>query len=118
GVASWQWLFLVNLPVCLGALVAGYLILPSKPGTGRRFDFPSALLNAVAFGCLILAVSGINDGNNALPTVTHFALAAIAFVLLVLRQLAGEAPLLPVALFRTRLFSLSTAAAICSFIAQ
>ncbi len=117
-VASWQWLFLVNIPVCIVVFLAGSLNLPSRAGSGRRFDFLSAVLNAFAFGFLISAVSNLGHQGNVLLVIGQFAIALIAFVALTLRQLNREAPLLPIDLLRNRVFTQSIVAAICSFIAQ
>ncbi|MBC7801636.1 MAG: MFS transporter, partial [Gemmatimonadaceae bacterium] len=55
-VASWQWLFAINGPAGVVALVLALRSLPETPLAGRRFDIASALLNAATFGLLILAI--------------------------------------------------------------
>ena len=117
-VASWNWLFLVNIPVCIAVFAAGLVTLPGGGGSGRRFDFLSALFNAFAFGFLISGLSSIGRDGGALVAAVQFAIAFVAFAALAARQRNREAPLLPVDLLRNRIFSQSIAAAICSFIAQ
>ena len=54
-IASWKWLFLINVPLGIIALLLAMRFLPpngsraSKP----RFDLPSAVMNALTFGLLI-----------------------------------------------------------------
>jgi MFS transporter, DHA2 family, multidrug resistance protein len=116
-VASWPWLFAINVPVGLVALVAARA-LPLSPRSQRRFDTPSALLNALFFGVLITAIDGAGHGE-AWWLVTGEAVAALAAgVALVLRQLPQTSPLLPVDLLRIPLFALSVATSVASFIGQ
>jgi MFS transporter, DHA2 family, multidrug resistance protein len=116
-VASWHWLFAVNLPPALLALAAARA-LPRNRGVKRRFDLPSALLNAVFFGLLIFAIDGAAHGQGA-ALIAGEAVGALAVgVALVLRQLPQAAPLLPVDLLRIPLFALSIATSVCSFAAQ
>ncbi|HEX7966874.1 MAG TPA: MFS transporter [Stellaceae bacterium] len=116
-VGSWQWLFAVNVPVGLVALVAART-LPGAKGAKRRFDGLSALLNAVFFGLLIVAIDGAGHGERWTGVALGFVLALAAGIALVLRQLPQTSPLLPVDLLRIRAFALAIATSVCSFIAQ
>ncbi|MBV9785263.1 MAG: MFS transporter [Acidisphaera sp.] len=117
-VASWQWLFAVNVPIGAVALAIAARFLPRTPGAPHRFDVPSAVLNAVTFGLLITGIDGLGHGQNA-ASVAMELLAAVAIgVVLVSRQLSRPAPLVPVDLMRIPLFALSVATSICSFAAQ
>jgi DHA2 family multidrug resistance protein-like MFS transporter len=116
-VATWPWLFAINVPVGLVALAAARA-LPSSPRSPRRFDMPSALLNALFFGVLITAIDSAAHGE-AWWLVTGEAVAALAAgAALVLRQLPQTSPLLPVDLLRIPIFALSIATSVASFIAQ
>ncbi len=117
-VASWQWLFMVNVP--LGALALGLSInsLPRTEHPRQQFDFGSALLSAGAFGLLVTAIAGLGHGESALLITTEFATAALLGTTLVRRQSMLSAPMLPIDLFRRPVFSLSAATSVCSFAAQ
>ena len=117
-VASWPWLFAVNVPAGLAALTLALRALPETPRAARRFDLGSAALNAGAFGLLILGIGETAHGASGLATVGLLAGAAGFGLLLVRRQLGLPAPMLPVDLYRRPMFALSSATAMCSFAAQ
>jgi MFS transporter, DHA2 family, multidrug resistance protein len=116
-VASWPWLFAINVPVGAVALTLART-LPRVARAKRRFDWISALLNAAFFGLLITALDGTGHGERLLGVAVEGLLAAIAGVALVLRQLPQTSPLLPVDLLRIPIFALSIATSVCSFMAQ
>ena len=56
--ASWNWIFLVNLPIGVLVIIATLLVVPEtrgKPG-GRGVDVDGALLSAIGFGALVFAI--------------------------------------------------------------
>jgi DHA2 family multidrug resistance protein-like MFS transporter len=115
--ASWQWLFAINVPVGVATLVLAARALPRTIGSGRPFDWISAVLNALTFGFLILgAESLLRDSVGS--GLAKLALGAIAAVLLARRELARPAPLVPFDLLRIPIFGLSAATSIVSFAAQ
>lgn len=117
-VAPWQYLFYVNLPIGAAALLLGRGSLPATTRAAHRFDGASALLNAITFGALIVGIDGLGQGEARFWVVLELALAGVAGTLLVRRQLARAAPLLPVDLLRIPIFALSIATSIGSFAAQ
>ena len=48
-VASWPWLFAINVPIGLVALLMSLRLLPTTPPSEHRFDLTSAVLSALAF---------------------------------------------------------------------
>ena len=116
-IASWPWLFAINVPIGAVALALSRTLPPTR-GVKRRFDVVSALLNAAFFGLLIIALDGAGHGEGALGVAIEAGLALIAGIALVLRQLPQTSPLLPVDLLRIPIFALSIATSVCSFMAQ
>lgn len=119
-VASWQWLFALNVPIGLLAWCLGIKFLPANntKSNGNRFDITSCVLNALTFGLLITAISGFSQGQSpAVIAAQVVALLLIGFFF-VLRQLTQSFPLLPVDLLRIPIFALSIGTSIFSFAAQ
>lgn len=119
-VASWQWLFAINVPIGLLALWLGRRFLPAntQKNSGQRFDMASALMNALTFGLLLSALGGFAQQVDVRWTLTELVLALIIGVIFVRYQLKQTWPLLPVDLLRIPLFSLSMCTSVCSFAAQ
>lgn len=119
-VASWQWLFLINVPVGIAALCLALRFLPDNPqkSQGQRFDVPSAIMNALTFGLLISLLSGFAQGQNGTLLLVELVLLLIIGTLFIRRQLRLPFPLLPVDLLRIPIFALSLGTSICSFCAQ
>ncbi|WP_048901951.1 MFS transporter, partial [Yersinia pseudotuberculosis] len=119
-VASWQWLFALNVPIGLLAWCLGIKFLPANntKSNGNRFDITSCVLNALTFGLLIIAISGFSQGQSpAVIAAQVVALLLIGFFF-VRRQLTQSFPLLPVDLLRIPIFALSIGTSIFSFAAQ
>jgi DHA2 family multidrug resistance protein-like MFS transporter len=117
-IATWHWLFLVNVPAGVVAIVLSLQNLPTTPRAARDFDVVAALLCAGLFAFLILAIGGAAQGDSSASTLIDLALAAGCGALLFWRQAHDVAPMLPIDLFREPLFALSALTAICSFAAQ
>jgi MFS transporter, DHA2 family, multidrug resistance protein len=117
-VAPWPWLFAVNVPLGVGALIAGILALPENPRSPHRFDLGSAALSAGAFGLLVLAISEAGHQASVSFVLVAFAMAIGFGWVLARRQREHPAPILPFDLFRRPVFALSALTAVCSFAAQ
>lgn len=117
-VATWPWLFLVNLPVGLVAFAVAMRTLPATPRSGARFDGLSALLNAVTFGLLIIGIDGLGHADGRWIALCEIAAALVVGAIFVRTQLSLPAPLLPVDLLRIPAFALSMATSVASFAAQ
>lgn len=119
-VASWQWLFLINIPLGIISLTLAMRYLPANCGRSRitRFDLPSAIMNALTFGLLIVALGGFAQGQSGQLVLAELAAMLVSGFFFIRRQLRMPVPLLPVDLLRIPLFSLSICTSICSFCAQ
>ena len=117
-IASWQWLFAINVPAGLVALVLALRALPATPQATHRFDAVSAAMNATTFGLLIFGIGeGAHDADWT-TTAAVLAAALVSGVLLVRRQMGLRSPMLPVDLYRRPIFALSSVTSMCSFAAQ
>ena len=116
-VASWQWLFLINLPIGIAALIVGRQSLPDPHGHGRRFDWASALLSAAMMGLTVSGAEAFARGSSAIGTAM-VAAGLVSGAALVWREWGEPTPLMPLDLLRIPVFSLSIGASIVSFAAQ
>ncbi len=116
-VASWPWLFLVNVPVGLVAVPLFLAVSPPGERRARPLDLPGAAINAAAFGLLVVGVDGLGGEHRALAAGEVVAGLA-CFGLLVWQQRRSTAPLLPLDLLRIPLFALSGGASMCAYAAQ
>jgi MFS family permease len=104
-VATWQWIFLVNLPFAAIVFVMGYRALPrvTRPAKQPPFDY-------VGLATLALMLAGLTLGiNRAADTLTGrtlwpglLLLSAVAVPLLVLVERRAAQPIVPLSLFGTR----------------
>ncbi|WP_081050134.1 MFS transporter [Cupriavidus necator] len=117
-VASWKWLFAVNVPVAIVALVLSRTSLPATPPQPREFDYRSAMLSALVFGMFILGVDGLGHARWRIAGAAGMAAAVMLGWLLVRRQHGRPAPLVPVDLFSSRSFTLAVGTSFCSFMTQ
>jgi DHA2 family multidrug resistance protein-like MFS transporter len=117
-VASWHWLFLMNVPVGVVAIWLALRSLPETPRSGHRFDVVSAVLNALVFGLVLMGFDGIGHGHNRILVAAELIAGVVLGVVFVRRQLGRAAPLLPVDLFRLPIFGMSVGTSICSYTAQ
>ncbi|MES2255033.1 MAG: MFS transporter [Pseudomonadota bacterium] len=117
-VGTWPWLFAVNIPVGIAAVIVGRRALPHTPRASHSFDWRGAILSALTFGLGIAAIDSAGHGEASYLYISEFAAAAIACAVLVRRELHAASPLLPVDLLRIPIFSLSICTSVASFCAQ
>jgi DHA2 family multidrug resistance protein-like MFS transporter len=116
-VASWPWLFLINLPIGIAALIVGRKSLPDPNGHGNPFDWPSAMLSAVMMGCIVFGAEMFAREGAGLGLALDIAGLA-AGATLVWRERGEKLPLMPVDLLKIPIFALSISTSVVSFAAQ
>jgi len=112
---DWSWLFLINLPVGVVALVASRA-LPAVAATSRSLDLISFTLNGAVFALLVLGVEALP--KSAVASIVLGGAGLLALILLLRREAPKEAPLAPIDLLRDRPFRISVIASMCCFIGQ
>ncbi|WP_417805802.1 MFS transporter [Thalassospira lucentensis] len=117
-VATWHWLFLINVPISIFAVVIGYFALPFNTPTRNRFDFISAFLNMLTFGGLVSALGNVGTESSLALIIAQFVVAIVAGIALVHRQLSKDRPMLPIDLLRLPIFTCSIGSSICGFCGQ
>jgi len=114
-IASWHWIFLINLPIGAVALVYALVVLPrDNPTPSESFDFVGMLLLSPGLALFLFGVSSIPEAGTIWSAkVLTTALVGLALVtLFVLRSLfrAPEHPLIDLHLFRSRALSVAVIA--------
>ncbi|HEY3779398.1 MAG TPA: MFS transporter [Rhizomicrobium sp.] len=117
-VASWPWLFAVNVPIGIAAFLIGARALPTNPRGRHPFDIAGAALSAASFGLLIAGIDAGGHGEPGYLIAAELVFALVCGALLVRRERGRAAPLFPVDLLRVPMFALSVGTSICSFTAQ
>ncbi|QEA12006.1 MFS transporter [Comamonas flocculans] len=125
-VASWPWLFALNLPLGVLAWQRAGRVLPRNPASPTppaRFSVFDVLLNAAMFGLLFLGGSELTQrgsGPHAGPLAGWWLLGGglVVGALHLSRQWRRTVPLFPVDLLRIPVFALSMASSVSAFCAQ
>jgi MFS family permease len=116
---GWRWVFGINIPVGIVAIVAGHYLLPRTrertPVAG--FDWPGLGLLALASTSLLLAVSALSGlGLPVWATVALFAVALLAGRGFYRRQREAATPLVNLTLLRTRSVRIGLVGALCGYL--
>jgi EmrB/QacA subfamily drug resistance transporter len=116
---GWRWVFGINIPVGVLGVVAGIYLLPRTRGRAPTagLDRSGLLLLATATTSLLLGISvasGLSlPGWVAIVLLGISAAAAVGFVL---RQRRAAAPLIQLALLRTRAVTVGLLGALCGYL--
>lgn len=118
---GWRWGLWINVPLGLIALTTAvvFLKLPRRHGAGR-FDYVGATLLTVAASTLILTTTwgGTQYEWTSTTILTLIAVSALAWGLFILAERRAANPLIPMNLFKTRNFVLTTSAGLIFGIAM
>ena len=108
--ASWHWIFLINAPIGVIALVYAWLVLPKdSPHPSESFDFVGVLMMSPGLALFLYGVSSIPaEGKVGTPKVLVPALIGLALVVsFVFYSFKPKHPLLDLRLFRNRNLAIS-----------
>ena len=114
-IASWQWLFIINLPIAVVVLVMGLRILPTgRPGTRRAFDWAGMLLLSLLLSSFAYGLNQIDTANFLASvgslSVWPFLLAAIILLVIFIDvEKKAVDPVLRLSLFSSRQSVLASA---------
>jgi EmrB/QacA subfamily drug resistance transporter len=109
---SWRWIFYINLPVGIAALVVLAATLPSlSRRVARAIDYAGAGLLAVVLSSIILLadLGGTTYPWSSPLSMGLIALALISLVVFALIERKAAEPVLPLRLFRQPTFVITSA---------
>jgi EmrB/QacA subfamily drug resistance transporter len=105
---SWRWAFFVNLPVAILVLALVYAGVPETETERRRPDIAGALLATVGLGGVVFGAIQSSVLSFRHPAViAAFAGGGVALIGFVVVERTRSEPMLPLALFRSRAFSVA-----------
>ncbi len=111
GFLSWHWIFLINVPVGILAILIVKRNLPADQNRpplaeGRPFDVSGSILSFVGLTALVFALSrGDDEGWQSGLILAAFAVAGTSLLAFYLRERGAHDPILNLSLFRNRDFS-------------
>jgi len=104
--ASWHWIFLVNVPIGIAALlVAGFYLREHREANAGRFDPPGFVLSAAGLALVIYALAEAGDRGFDDRRVIAAGLAGLALLaVFAIVELRVREPMLDLRIYRDSLF--------------
>ena len=108
-VGNWPWLFAINIPIGITALILSFKFLPQNPvkAVGRKFDVTAALMNALTFGLVIAIIEAFTHDVHISLIIAAIVIVLFCGYFYIRREERQAYPLLPIDLLRIPLFTLS-----------
>ncbi len=111
--AGWEWIFFINVPVGIVGFVLALRLVPELPTHSHSFDLIGVALSALGMFCLVFGIQegerydwGTIDGILSVPLLIGGGLVIIAVFVWWQSRIRTE-PLVPLALFRDRNFTVA-----------
>ena len=111
GVTGWRWIFYINLPFGIAALIITSMSLHiPKVKREHSIDYLGALLLVSGVSALLLGISvyGPQDGWQASKTLLTLAAALVLILLFIFQESRAKEPILPLTLFKNHTFSVTS----------
>ena len=89
---GWEYIFLINVPVGVIALVMAQLMVPDLPGRSHAFDWLGVVLSVVGLFCIVFAIEEGEkyDWGTIVGPISVWGLIIVGVVVLALFIVAGE----------------------------
>ncbi len=110
---SWHWIFFVNIPVGIGALLMTLAFIPERrlAREGGGVDIPGILISAAGLFCLVLALIQGNDwGWTSSRVLVLFAVAFACYPVFLWWESRSISPMFDLRLLRIRSFTAANTA--------
>lgn len=118
GYFSWHWIFLINIPVGILAIITAFYAIPAAESVKSKasFDFLGSVLSVMGVFAFTYAINmGQEKGWMSSVILTCFTASAVLAVLFFLHERKHPAPLLEFRLFKNKSFTFGTLAAFAAF---
>lgn len=122
---GWEWIFFVNIPVGIVGFILAWILVPNLDTHRHRFDIVGVVLSAIAMFLIVFGLQeaehydwGIIWGPISVWSLIIAGVVVMGIFIIQQRRTRSE-PLVPMALFRDRSFTVSsTAIAAVGFMAS
>src|SRR5213592_1623318 len=105
---SWNWIFYVNVPIGILAVVASIVVVPESKDSSReqRLDLPGLLTSGIGLLALVYAlIEAHSFGWTSARILSLFVIAAAALAAFVYVEMHQRLPMLDLTLFRNGTFT-------------
>ncbi|MFR9752418.1 DHA2 family efflux MFS transporter permease subunit [Nocardia sp. 004] len=102
---SWHWIFLINVPIGVSALISAAIVLPGdRPEPSESFDFRGMLLASPGLALFLFGVSSIPEAGTvvAAKVLIPAVIGVLLMITFVFHALRTEHPLIDLRLFADR----------------
>ncbi len=106
--ASWRWIFFINVPLAIAALLIAYLKVPESRDEkiAGRIDWAGAVLATIGLGGIVF---GLIESNGHLVSrgyiIASFIIGALALIAFLVVESRLSHPMMPLELFRSPSFA-------------
>jgi len=120
---TWRWAFWLNIPLGIAAIVTAAIFIRLPKRTNRvkpKIDYLGTALIAIATTGLVLVTSwgGTEYEWDSLVIISLIVIAVVAAALFVLAEYKAVEPIIPLALFKDRNFTITTVAGLLTGVAM
>jgi EmrB/QacA subfamily drug resistance transporter len=107
--ASWRWVFVINIPIAIAVVLIASRHMPeSKDDRAvRGIDWSGALLATAGLGALVYGLIRIQSERSDRIGLATAVAGVIILAIFVFAQMRARHPMMPIALFRSRGFSIA-----------
>ena len=107
-ILGWRWLFFIKLPLSVACFCLTALWLKKETTIPMgRFDWLGFIFSAISLSTFFIALSKIGENRLGGPTASTFLLISLlCLIAFILTELKVEHPMIPLSIFRFRLFSI------------
>ncbi|MBC2581299.1 MFS transporter [Clostridium sp. DJ247] len=118
-IMSWEYIFLINVPIGIFAFILGMKTLPKASNrVNEKLDIRGSILFIIAIVLLFSSLSrGQGVGYSNPLIIFGFVISILSIVAFIIVEENIDTPLLQLDIFKNKLFSLSIFCAFTSFIA-
>ncbi len=119
GVVSWEFIFIINVPIGLVTLYLAFKLLPKGyKAAGGKMDGVGSILFVISMVSLFAALNkGLILGFTDPIILIGFAVSILSFIVFLFVEMRRDYPLIKLEIFKNKLFSLSILCGFISFVA-